>query len=59
VSLFVGPRERLAVLTLAALILFGGLFPQLSARSRYEAAKEILDGRATRSVHGADVRAER
>lgn len=42
VSLTVGPRERFAVLTLAALILGGGIFPQPGIESRYRAAAAIL-----------------
>jgi NADH-quinone oxidoreductase subunit M len=45
VSLRVGPRERFAVLTLTALILGGGLYPQPGVSSRYEAAEEILKER--------------
>ncbi len=43
VSLLIGPRERFAVLTLAALILGGGLFPQPGVSSRHRAAADILD----------------
>jgi NADH-quinone oxidoreductase subunit M len=42
VSLNIGPRERVAVLVLAALILGGGLFPQPGIASRHRAAVEIL-----------------
>ena len=45
VSLQIGLRERIAVLTLSALILGGGLFPQLGISSRHDAAQEILHGR--------------
>ena len=45
VPLGIGVRERLAVLTLAALILGGGLFPQPGVESRHRAAVEILQGR--------------
>ena len=38
-------RERLAVLTLAALLLGGGLFPQPGVANRHEAAKQILSQR--------------
>ena len=48
VSLEIGPRERLAVLTLAALILGGGLYPQPGVLSRQRAAKLI---RADRDMH--------
>jgi NADH-quinone oxidoreductase subunit M len=43
VSLEMGLRERLAVLTLAALILGGGLFPQLGVTSRHLAVERVLD----------------
>jgi NADH-quinone oxidoreductase subunit M len=49
VSLRIGPRERLAVLTLSVLILGGGLFPQPGVASRQLAAEEILDNRARSS----------
>lgn len=42
VSLRIGARERFAMLTLAALIFLGGLFPQQGVFSRYRAAKELL-----------------
>ena len=45
VSLRIGPHERFAVLTLAAIILMGGLFPQYNISSRYRAAHELLDHR--------------
>jgi NADH-quinone oxidoreductase subunit M len=45
VSLGIGPRERFAVLTLAALILGGGLYPQPGVTTRYAAAEEILQER--------------
>jgi NADH-quinone oxidoreductase subunit M len=45
VSLGIGPRERFAVLTLTALILGGGLFPQPGVTDRYDAAEEILQER--------------
>jgi hypothetical protein len=44
VSLKFGVRERIAVLTLAALILGGGVYPQPGVSSRYRAAEEILRG---------------
>jgi NADH-quinone oxidoreductase subunit M len=47
VSLNIGLRERIAVLTLTALILGGGLFPQLGVASRYAAAEAILQERQT------------
>jgi NADH-quinone oxidoreductase subunit M len=49
VSLGIGQRERFAVLTLAALILGGGFFPQPGISSRQRAAEEILAERRERS----------
>ena len=48
VSLGIGLRERVAVLTLAALILGGGLFPQPGVTTRQRAAEEILQDRRKR-----------
>ena len=45
VPLGIGGRERFAVLTLALLILSGGLYPQPAVESRFEAAQEILEDR--------------
>ncbi len=45
VSLEIGPRERFAVLTLTALILGGGLYPQPGVLTRQRAAEEILNER--------------
>lgn len=42
VPLQIGLRERIAVLTLAALILGGGIFPQAIVLSRHQAAVEVL-----------------
>ena len=42
VSLKVSMRERFAVLTLAALILGGGIYPQPGVVSRYQAAQTLL-----------------
>ncbi len=42
VSLKLGPRERIAVLTFSALILGGGLFPQPGVATRHQAAAAIL-----------------
>ena len=42
VSLGLGLRERIAVLTLAALVLGGGLYPQPGVMSRERAAEEVL-----------------
>jgi NADH-quinone oxidoreductase subunit M len=48
VSLGIGQRERFAVLTLAALILGVGLFPQSGVHSRERAAETILRERRAR-----------
>ncbi len=48
VSLGIGLRERFAVLTLSALILGGGLFPQPGVATRRRAAEQILEDRAAR-----------
>lgn len=48
VSLRIRVRERYAVLTLAALILIGGLVPQPGVASRQQAAEGILKSRADR-----------
>ena len=45
VSLGIVPRERAAVLTLSALILGGGFYPQPGVTTRHLAAVEILEGR--------------
>lgn len=45
VSLRIGLRERFAVVLLAVLILLGGLFPQWSVSSRYDAAVHLLQHR--------------
>jgi NADH-quinone oxidoreductase subunit M len=45
VPLGIGGREQLAVLTLALLILSGGLYPQPGVESRYKAAEELLSSR--------------
>jgi NADH-quinone oxidoreductase subunit M len=49
ISLRIGDRERAAVLTLAALILGGGLFPAPGVATRYRAASEILRDRDRRT----------
>lgn len=49
VSLGTGARERLAVLTLSALILGGGFFPQPGVTTRALAAEAILQDREIRS----------
>lgn len=57
-------RERVAVLTLAAIIFGGGLFPRPGVLSRYEAATKLLEARATRlranelAEHQAAVRSD-
>ena len=48
VSLGIGLRERVAVLSLSALILGGGLFPQLGVATRQRAAEETLQNRRKR-----------
>jgi NADH-quinone oxidoreductase subunit M len=53
VSLGIVPRERFAVLALAALILLGGLFPQPGVRTRYGAAEALLREHATRTAQTA------
>ncbi len=58
VSLAIGPRERWAVLTVAALILGGGLFPQPGVVSRHQVAEQILNRRALRSDREASESAE-
>jgi NADH-quinone oxidoreductase subunit M len=45
IPLGISPRERIAVFTLAALILGGGLFPQPGVISRHKAAEDILQTR--------------
>lgn len=45
ISLKVGVRERIAVFTLAALILIGGLFPQSGAAARHNMSEAILRNR--------------
>ncbi|MBI3407047.1 MAG: oxidoreductase [Planctomycetes bacterium] len=50
VPLRIGKRERFAVLTLAALILGGGLFPQPGVTSRYDAANYIIEKRNHKSL---------
>jgi NADH-quinone oxidoreductase subunit M len=55
ISLRVGPRERVAILTLAILILVGGLFPQPGIASRHEAAQAILKDRAQRLPRDAGI----
>jgi NADH-quinone oxidoreductase subunit M len=59
VPLQIGPRERFAVLTLAALILGGGLFPQIGVESRHHAAVTILRARESTSSSTTHYRADR
>ncbi len=54
VSLGITTREQVAVLTLAALILGGGLIPQFHIKSRHRAAEEVLLDRATRVPDSAE-----
>jgi NADH-quinone oxidoreductase subunit M len=60
VSLRITPRERVAVLTLAAVILVGGLFPQEGVSTRHRAAETILrqreNSRAPAAVEVAEAR---
>jgi len=49
VSLGITPRERLAVLTVVALILAGGLIPQAYLESRHQAAESALRDRTSRT----------
>ena len=49
VSLAITGRERFAVLTLAALILGGGIIPQIHIASRHRAAEALLAQRAASS----------
>lgn len=59
VWLDISPRERISVLTLAALVLAGGLFPQPGISSRSLAAEQILDARqkrVMRALSGRDAR---
>jgi NADH-quinone oxidoreductase subunit M len=46
--------EKLAVLTLSALIIGGGLLPQASVLSRYHAATEIMDRREVSPSHSEE-----
>jgi len=49
VSMNIGARERFALLTLATLILGGGLVPQPGVTSRFKAATAILEQRKLRA----------
>lgn len=57
ISLNIGLRERIAVLTLTFLIFAGGIFPQPGLVSRHEAASEILEERAHKHPENAPVHA--
>jgi NADH-quinone oxidoreductase subunit M len=57
VALNIAPRERLAVLTLAALILLGGVFPQPGIATRHRAAAHILRDREQRLPPAANAAA--
>jgi NADH-quinone oxidoreductase subunit M len=48
VSLQIGGRERIAVLTLAALILGGGIFPQPGVSTAFHASQHLLKERSAR-----------
>lgn len=50
ISLNIGLRERIAVMTLAALILLGGLIPQPGVHSRHHAAVAVLRERHSNPV---------
>jgi NADH-quinone oxidoreductase subunit M len=50
VSLTIGMRERLAVLTLIVLILLGGIFPQPGLTSRHRAAVALFEARESRRL---------
>jgi NADH-quinone oxidoreductase subunit M len=54
VPLAIGQRERFAVLTLLALILGGGFFPQPIIEFRHKAALELLKRRGISESHGED-----
>jgi NADH-quinone oxidoreductase subunit M len=52
VPLGIGRRERFAVLTLAVLILLGGVFPQMGVASRHQAAEDLIKERERRTSDG-------
>lgn len=52
------PAERAAVLALTALIVGGGLYPQLGVASRYRAAARLVDGRGQRAMGAGPGRAD-
>jgi NADH-quinone oxidoreductase subunit M len=54
VSLKMGRREKIAILTLVVLLLAGGLFPQFNIAARHHAAKQLLEDRgAVTNVHSS------
>ena len=57
-ALGIVPPERLSMLSLALLILLGGLFPQPGIISRYYAAEEILAVRKANLKDAEDDEAE-
>src|SRR5262245_38857099 len=59
VSLDLGLRERLAVLTLVVLILGGGLFPQPGILTRHLAAAAILNERSAHTSMSGHLTAAR
>lgn len=52
IALSMRPTERVAILTLATLILGGGIFPQPGVASRYHAAMEIVSLRKSLDAAG-------
>jgi NADH-quinone oxidoreductase subunit M len=48
VSVKLGTRERIAIITIVCLIIAGGLFPQPGVVSRHHAAEQILEARNER-----------
>jgi NADH-quinone oxidoreductase subunit M len=50
VSLAIGLRERIAVLTLVLVVVAGGLFPQPGVATRQRAAADLLAERETRTT---------
>src|SRR5262245_1038947 len=50
VSLTIGMRERLAVLTLIVLIVLGGIFPRPGLSSRHRAAVALFEARESRKM---------
>jgi len=55
INLEIAPRERIAILALASLIVLGGLFPQPVVNSRHLAAESILRDRESRIPHSETV----